>query len=122
VSGVRREAVAFASAHAVLDPPIADLRLALSEALANSVMHAFEPDEPGRVTVSVEVDPDVGEVRVSVADDGRGMAPRLDSPGLGVGMALMATLAHHVDVSAPAVGTGTLVALTFLLGEPTVLD
>jgi serine/threonine-protein kinase RsbW len=53
---------------------------------------------------------------VVVHDEGRGMLPRPDSPGLGLGLPLIATLAESLEL-----GTGsedrTEVRMTFLLTD-----
>ncbi|HEX8205663.1 MAG TPA: ATP-binding protein [Solirubrobacteraceae bacterium] len=102
-----------AARHAVLghlrdattDPPLSDIGLAVSEAVTNVVHHAYREDSsPGSVRVRVEVRPT--EVEVMVEDDGLGMVPRPDTPGMGLGMPLIATVASRFDVrSAPRGGT-----------------
>lgn len=114
-SGVRREAVQWVSEQEVPEPPIADLRLALAEAINNTVVHAFEGRESGTVTVSLTVDSDGREVHVKVIDDGNGMAPRPDSPGMGLGLPLMSALADHMEVRQNAENSGTEIAMTFKL-------
>ena len=47
-----------------------------------------------RVNACVEED----EVRRTVSDDGCGMVPRLDSPGLGVGLPFIAHTADTLDI------------------------
>jgi serine/threonine-protein kinase RsbW/stage II sporulation protein AB (anti-sigma F factor) len=115
VSVLRTAVVAFAGDQSVLDPPLGDLKLAVSEAITNAVLHAFRSGEPGRVTVTVDVEPAESEVTVVVADDGGGMVPRPDSPGLGLGLPLIGTLADTFEVRTPADGHGTEVAMTFHL-------
>lgn len=121
VSTLRRDVVAFAEEHAVAGAPVAALRVALGEALGNVVMHAFAPGTTGTVTVTLTVDAGEGEVRVRVCDDGRGMASRGDSPGLGLGMALIAKVADRIDLRAPLVGTGTDLGMAFSFGRPALL-
>lgn len=121
VSGLRRDAVAFAKRHDVSEPPIADLTLALSEALSNAVVHAFHPGRPGTVSVRLSVDWEHALVRVWVFDDGHGMRPRMDSPGIGLGMPLMATLAEEFDVRSAPGGSGTEVEMMFRLDTPATL-
>jgi serine/threonine-protein kinase RsbW/stage II sporulation protein AB (anti-sigma F factor) len=53
-----------------------------------------------------------GELQVVVRDRGSGMRPRVDSPGLGLGLPVMMALAASVAIR-PAGGGGTEVALTF---------
>src|SRR5436190_14108230 len=103
VPRLRMRAVDFAATRAVIDPPINDLKLALSEAITNAVVHAFREDTAGTVTVTLTVDPAAREVKALVIDDGLGCKPRPDSPGLGLGLPLIATLAESMEVrTAPA--------------------
>ena len=39
------------------------------------------------------------ELRVTIADHGRGMRPRSDSPGLGLGMPLISSLATGFEIA-----------------------
>ena len=45
-------------------------------------------------------------------DEGTGLAPRVDSPGLGLGLGLIAQVADSADVRAPETG-GTEVVMRF---------
>jgi stage II sporulation protein AB (anti-sigma F factor) len=54
------------------------------------------------------------EVQLSISDRGGGMAPRHDSPGLGLGLPLVGRIAERVDISARADG-GTQVSMCFPL-------
>src|SRR3954469_1618696 len=82
----------------------------VSEAVTNAVVHAYrDRDRPGDVHVSVELDDD--GVEIAIADDGLGLHPRSDSPGIGLGMPLIADLADGVSVtSAGADGRGVRLA------------
>jgi anti-sigma regulatory factor (Ser/Thr protein kinase)/PAS domain-containing protein len=88
-----------------------DLALAVSEAVTNAVIHGFIDRQPGsvRVCVSARVD----EIVVVVTDDGRGMQPRPDSPGLGMGLPLIGQLAALLDIREPT-GGGTELSMTFV--------
>jgi serine/threonine-protein kinase RsbW/stage II sporulation protein AB (anti-sigma F factor) len=104
VGGVRHAAVEFARGEGVPEFTLDNLRLAVSEAITNAVMHAFrERDRPGTVTVTVTVTSD-DLVEAVVRDDGMGMAARHDSPGLGLGLALISSVADAVDQRVPADG------------------
>jgi anti-sigma regulatory factor (Ser/Thr protein kinase) len=71
--------------------------IVVSEAVANAVMHAYrDRTEPGQVRVSVEVGDE--RLELAVSDDGIGMGPRVDSPGAGLGLPLMAGFADEVVV------------------------
>jgi len=94
-----------------LDPDVlADLKLAVSEACTNAVVHAYDDGEPG--LLDLEVSTLSAGVEVVVRDHGRGMAPRDDSPGLGVGLPLMAGLAASLELTNRADG-GTEVRMSF---------
>ena len=104
VGGVRHAAVEFARGEGVRDPPLEDLRLAISEAVTNAVVHAFRlQDRPGTVTVTVTLNAFVEAV---VRDDGMGMSSRGDSPGLGLGLRLINSVADAVEQRSPANGDG----------------
>lgn len=103
--GAARNAVLDHLEEAGLDPEVReDVRLALSEAVTNAVVHAFVGTDPGRIRVRAD-EADDG-VRIVVEDDGRGMQPRTDSPGMGLGMPLIANVSLRFDVhTAPGQGT-----------------
>jgi anti-sigma regulatory factor (Ser/Thr protein kinase) len=74
--------------------------------LTNAVVDAYvDADEPGHVELVAESVPDDG-MRVMVCDDGRGMTPRADSPGAGLGLPLVASIAERFDVQGRS-GGGT---------------
>jgi len=52
-----------------------------------------------------------------VADDGLGMKPRVDSPGVGLGVPLMADLSDHMQVCSGD-PRGTRIAARFALMGP----
>jgi anti-sigma regulatory factor (Ser/Thr protein kinase) len=113
VTYVRQSASDFARAHGVPDPPLSDVRLALSEAVTNAVLHAFrDRPEPGTVTVAISVPDGVDRVELVVADDGMGMSRRPDSPGIGLGLPLIRRLASELD-HGPAPGGGTELRMSF---------
>jgi len=88
-----------------------DLRLAVSEACANAVIHAYVHGD-GLMDIAVAAHAD--ELHVSVRDHGTGMAPRTDSPGLGVGLPLIASLSTSMEVLTPP-GGGTEIKMRFPL-------
>lgn len=110
VPTARHAVLAHLSAARTSDPPLSDIGLAVSEAVTNVVHHAYVDQEPGPVRVRVEIRPP--EVEVMVQDEGSGMIPRPDTPGLGLGMPLIATISQRFDVRA-RVGGGTRVCIWF---------
>lgn len=110
VGEARRAVVAYARRYGAADPDA--VALAVSEALTNVVLHAYaDRPEPGEVVLVAERHPDDG-LEVQVSDQGRGMKPRDDSPGLGVGLPLAATLAERLEIDARP-GGGTRVRMVF---------
>src|SRR4051795_11637304 len=101
---------AFAQEHGVRADDVVDVALALTEAVTNAVLHAFVDLEPGTVWVAAATGED--ELTVTVTDDGRGMQPRADSPGLGLGLPTIGRLAAFVDLREPP-GGGTELSMTF---------
>ena len=90
---------------------LADVKLALSEACANAVVHAYLEEGAGLMDVVLAVEE--GSLAFVVRDHGSGMSPRADSPGLGVGLPLIASLAESLELSSGPDG-GTEVRMTFL--------
>ncbi len=89
--------------------------LAVSEAATNVVMHAYRDSGTARGLIHVKAA--CREERfldVCVRDDGVGMSPRTDSPGLGLGLSLMAHEADGLEIRAGD-GGGTEVQLRFAL-------
>jgi anti-sigma regulatory factor (Ser/Thr protein kinase) len=92
------------------------IRLAVGEALANVVMHAYVGMEPGNMTVEAWVDEDE-HFTVRVLDEGHGLIPRADSPGMGLGLGLMAQMADDFRVANREGTPGTSVSLRFSLAR-----
>jgi serine/threonine-protein kinase RsbW len=114
VGHLRRAIGEFARSHGAGDDVVMALQLATSEALSNAVVHAFaDRPEPGTLTASAGREGD--QIWVVIRDDGSGMKPRPDSPGLGVGLPLMTRSALSLKFSESPDG-GTEVAMRFALG------
>jgi serine/threonine-protein kinase RsbW len=111
VADARRAAVAFAREHAVPADRLGAVALAVSEATTNVVVHAYrDRDDPGTFTLGLDHD---GEnLVIDVCDDGLGMGPRLDSPGLGFGLPIIANVTDGFAV-APSGRGGTWLSMRF---------
>jgi serine/threonine-protein kinase RsbW len=117
VIGIRREAMRFARRHGVPDERLPDLRLAISEAVSNAVIHAFRKQElPGTVTLSIDITSEQ-VADVVVRDDGMGMSPRSDSPGLGLGLSVIDRLADETERRRPRDGVGFELWMRFRFGS-----
>lgn len=93
------------------------IRLGVGEALTNVVMHAYVGMEIGPMTVQAWLDEDQ-HLTVRVLDEGRGLVPRTDSPGLGLGLGVMAQMADDFGVSNREGHPGTTVRMRFSLARP----
>ena len=77
------------------DQVLADVKLAVTEACTNVVVHAY-PDGDGPMEIAAAIRD--GRLAIAVRDEGRGMLPRPDSPGLGLGLPLIATLSETLEL------------------------
>jgi serine/threonine-protein kinase RsbW len=93
---VRHALGGLGEAFAVPEPKLSDIRLAVTEACANVVVHAYPEDQEGSMEILASMGED--ELTVLVRDWGRGIRPRPDSPGLGLGLSLIAALAETVQL------------------------
>ena len=113
VPRLRRKAETHCQEMQVDSGTIEAMKVAVSEAVTNAVLHAYIGIDRGTVTLSTEVTDQ--EVLVSVSDAGTGMAPRADSPGLGMGIAVIGHFTKKLDIY-PADGGGTVVQMRFARG------
>jgi anti-sigma regulatory factor (Ser/Thr protein kinase) len=108
---VARHALAEFVAGRGIDRPAVEV--AVSEAVSNAVVHAYrEAREPGRIVVRAHYA--AQRLHVAIRDRGLGMRPRPDSPGLGLGLPLIAQLAAHVDIVSES---GTTVRMEFTVDD-----
>jgi serine/threonine-protein kinase RsbW len=111
VREARRAAVGFARGHGAPERKLDAIALAVSEATSNVVMHAYRDRiDPG--TFTLELDVEGASLLIDVRDDGVGMAPRDDSPGLGFGLPIIAQVTDdHAFV--PTDGGGSWLTMRF---------
>jgi serine/threonine-protein kinase RsbW len=93
----------LAQLRSIPDDAMADLKLALTEAVSNSVRHAYGEEGGGHVDVSYELRPDA--IAIEVIDDGDGFdpeeAPSFDGGELsegGLGIAIIRTIADEFEI------------------------
>ncbi|HWY18916.1 MAG TPA: ATP-binding protein [Solirubrobacteraceae bacterium] len=111
---IRHAFGALGEALAVDEELLSDVRLAVTEACSNVVVHAYAGETPGPLEVLATVDD--GALTVVVRDRGPGIAPHPDSPGLGLGLPLIASLAESVQLGRDE-QERTEVCMTFLLSD-----
>lgn len=112
VAVVRHAFGGLADALGLPDQLTADIKLAVTEACTNVVLHAY-----GDGAGPLEVDASIvdGELVVVVRDQGKGIHPRPDSPGLGLGLPLIATLSQSLELEGGTSEGPTEVRMTFAL-------
>jgi serine/threonine-protein kinase RsbW/stage II sporulation protein AB (anti-sigma F factor) len=107
----RRALVAVARSAGADDNQLEAVRLAVSEALTNAVIHAY-PNSVGRIHVDAWTGQ--GEFVVEIADDGLGFQAHTDTPGLGMGLGLISQVTDDFTIRQPHSG-GTAVRMRFWL-------
>jgi serine/threonine-protein kinase RsbW len=98
----------------ITDDTMADLKLALTEAVSNSVRHAYGPDGNGSVDVRYELHPD--RLGIEVTDDGEGFDPEAEADESGdelseggLGIAIIKSIADEFELrTSPGVRGSTL--------------
>jgi anti-sigma regulatory factor (Ser/Thr protein kinase) len=112
---VRHAFGALGEAYPLDSQTLSDIRLAVTEACTNVVVHAYPDGRDGPMEVAATLLGD--ELTVVVRDEGPGISPRPDSPGLGLGLPLIASLAENVQLGREE--DHTEVRMTFsLFGAP----
>jgi serine/threonine-protein kinase RsbW len=107
---VRHAFGALGEAYELDDQTLSDIRLAITEACTNVVVHAYPDGSEGPMEVQATL---LGEeLTVVVRDRGAGVGPRPDSPGLGLGLPLIAMLSEEFAIIERPEG-GTRMSMTF---------
>jgi anti-sigma regulatory factor (Ser/Thr protein kinase) len=102
VGNLRREMAGMAEDCGMDAEGIADVRLAVTEAATNAVLHAYaDTDGELRVTAATQD----GELVIVIADTGPGLVERCDSPGLGLGLSVIASVVERLQIVSDPSGT-----------------
>jgi serine/threonine-protein kinase RsbW/stage II sporulation protein AB (anti-sigma F factor) len=109
ISLVRHQMAVLAQDCGLDEMAISDVKLAVSEAATNALVHGYRN---GAGKIRVEAGRAGGELVIIVGDDGGGMKPRRDSPGLGLGLPVIARLANRLEIS-ESNGPGTELRMAF---------
>jgi anti-sigma regulatory factor (Ser/Thr protein kinase) len=112
--GVVRQALAgMADALAFDAAVVADMKMAVTEACTNVVVHAYDGEEG---TLEVEMLADDSALTIVVRDWGTGIQPRparRDAPALGLGLPLIAALSDSFELKG-STNSGAEVRMTFV--------
>ena len=99
---LRREMTGIAKDCGMDCEGIADVRLAVTEAATNAVIHAYAKAE-GELSVTAAMQD--GQLAIVIADTGPGLVERRDSPGLGLGLSVIASVAERLKIVSRPGGT-----------------
>jgi serine/threonine-protein kinase RsbW len=117
--GVVRQALAgMADALDFEAAVLADMKMAVTEACTNVVVHAYESDSG---VLEVEMQATEDGLTIVVRDHGTGIQPRparSEPPALGLGLPLIAALSDAFELRGSA-GSGTEVRMTFSYARET---
>jgi serine/threonine-protein kinase RsbW len=94
IAVVRHAFGALGEAYAVDEETLSNIRLAVTEACTNVVVHAYPDGREGPLEVLATLREE--KLVVVVRDEGPGIGPRPDSPGLGLGLPLIVSLTESV--------------------------
>jgi serine/threonine-protein kinase RsbW len=110
----------FAQLREIGEDTMADLKLALTEAVSNSVRHAYGDEGDGHVDITYELRPD--RLGIEVVDDGDGFDP--DEPPAfegdelsegGLGIAIIRTIADEFEIDSKPGARGSRLRFVKLL-------
>lgn len=113
VGDVRAAARGYAERHGASEQTAADVALAVSEAVTNVVVHAYDGAPGDLRLVAQRID---DRILIAIEDDGHGLAPNPATQGLGLGLPLIARVAADFQVAPGPQGIGTRVLMTFPIG------
>jgi anti-sigma regulatory factor (Ser/Thr protein kinase) len=118
LSGLRRTLTDWLRRAAVPTEPADNLVLAVNEAAANAVEHAYPPDRPGTLEVAVELTD--GIVRARVTDAGRWQRPDGVDAIRGRGLLIMRECVDELSIDRTARGTSVVLCVRLRGGAPDV--
>ncbi len=111
VAAARAALAEFAASAGASAAQVDNVRLAVSEAVTNAVLHAYR-GRPGEIQVTAAL---AGrELWILVSDEGGGMQPQADRPGLGLGLGLISQVCDDMAIVPRAAG-GIEVRILFQL-------
>jgi anti-sigma regulatory factor (Ser/Thr protein kinase) len=115
---IARRAVAdFCQLYGLPVPLIDDVKLVVTEACTNVVLHAYDRQIEPEPTFELSAHMERGELLLSVSDTGRGIGAPSPNRGLGLGLRLALQLAGGVHTRDAEGGVGTRLTMRFPLPE-----
>ena len=114
VPRARHAVLAFVETCSLPEKLLNQVALAVTEAVSNTVRHAYAGRHPGSIFLRASLDS--ATLEVTVRDEGTGIQPKPKSDGMGMGIPLMARLADDLQIVSGAENGGTRVTMRFGLG------
>ncbi|GAA1230506.1 ATP-binding protein [Pseudonocardia alaniniphila] len=111
---IRRELGSWLAPLALTEDEVADVVLAVDEAAANAVRHAYGPDESGAVELTLWTEP--GTLSIEVVDHGSWRPPVEEPTHGGHGIPLMSRMSESVLIHFD--GRGSRVLLRHRIAAP----
>ncbi|MBV8862052.1 MAG: SpoIIE family protein phosphatase [Mycobacterium sp.] len=115
LSDIRHQLTAWMRAATIPDGPVADVVLAVNEACANSIEHAYRGHQPARVRV--EGENDGARVHLKVIDTGSWKTAPTDPGSRGRGLLLIRAVSDRLELNCTS--SGTTVDMSFPLPDVT---
>jgi serine/threonine-protein kinase RsbW len=94
---IRAAVRGYADAAGAAPDVVAAAALAVNEAATNAIVHGYDGGSPDQ-TIHVGAERNGTWVRFVVADRGSGLRPRRNSPGVGLGLAMIAQCADELEL------------------------
>jgi serine/threonine-protein kinase RsbW len=95
LSAIRRQLTGWLTPLQLTEEETADVVLAVDEAAANAVLHAYGENETGPVELTLWTEP--GTLSIEIVDHGSWRPPHEDGPeGNGLGIGLMSSMSESV--------------------------
>ena len=111
---IRHDVAVAATSCGADENALQQIGLAVTEAVSNAILHGYRDHAAGG-DVRVAVRPTDDFLDITVGDDGGGICPGAESPGLGLGLSLMAHEADSFGIRTSP-HEGTEISLRFRLG------
>jgi serine/threonine-protein kinase RsbW len=115
LSAIRHAVRAYAEMAGAAPAVVAAAVLAVDEAATNAIVHGYNGGASDR-HVDIGAERNGAWVRFAVGDDGGGLRPRRDSPGVGLGFAVIAQSADELELHEKPEG-GIVVRMSFRLAD-----
>jgi serine/threonine-protein kinase RsbW len=113
---IRRELAGWLAPLALTETETADVVLAVDEAAANAVRHAYGPDESGVVELTLWTEP--GSLSIEIVDHGSWRPPVDEPTEGGRGIPLMSTMSESVLIHYDDRGSRVLLRHRIPTGAP----